>query len=200
MNERKYRQKHSRINKVKRMKQSLKDIELGILAELMKNSRRSDRELARAIGVSQPTVTRTRTRLEKKGYIKEYTMIPDFRALGYTIMGITSLEVSQPVTEERFKEIRKVTLEISEKDPHAALMAVNGLSKGKNRVFISFYEDYSDYVDTMKTAKQMPYVNVDNVESFLVDLNDETNYRLLSISAIAKSLQARLKKKVLSHE
>ena len=37
----------------------LKDVELKLFSELMKNSRRSDRELAKVIGVSQPTVTRT---------------------------------------------------------------------------------------------------------------------------------------------
>ena len=53
----------------------MKDTELKVVVELMKNSRRSDRELARAIGMSQPTVTRTRTGLEKRGIIKEYTMV-----------------------------------------------------------------------------------------------------------------------------
>jgi DNA-binding Lrp family transcriptional regulator len=34
----------------------MKDIELRLISELMKNSRRSDRELAKAIGISQPTI------------------------------------------------------------------------------------------------------------------------------------------------
>jgi len=38
-----------------------KDIEMRLLSELMKNSHRSDRELARTLKTSQPTVTRTRT-------------------------------------------------------------------------------------------------------------------------------------------
>jgi DNA-binding Lrp family transcriptional regulator len=49
----------------------LREVELRLISELMKNSRKSDRELARTIGTSQPTVTRTRNRLEKEGYIKE---------------------------------------------------------------------------------------------------------------------------------
>jgi DNA-binding Lrp family transcriptional regulator len=53
----------------------VKDIELRLIAELMKNSRRSDRELTKIIGVSQPTVSRTIKRLDKEGYIKEYTAI-----------------------------------------------------------------------------------------------------------------------------
>jgi DNA-binding Lrp family transcriptional regulator len=61
----------------------LKENELKILFELIKNARRSDRELAKAIRVSQPTVTRTRTKLEKMGLVKEYTIIPDLRKMGY---------------------------------------------------------------------------------------------------------------------
>ncbi len=38
----------------------LKPIDYKILFELMKDSHRSDRQLAKALGVSQPTVTRRR--------------------------------------------------------------------------------------------------------------------------------------------
>jgi len=68
----------------------MKDTELKVVVELMKNSRRSDRELVRAIGMSQPTVTRIRTGLEKRGIIKEYTMVPDYVQLGFQLMSIHS--------------------------------------------------------------------------------------------------------------
>jgi DNA-binding Lrp family transcriptional regulator len=45
---------------------TLKDVDLKILSELMKNSKASDRQLAKKIGVSQPTVTRRRARLERE--------------------------------------------------------------------------------------------------------------------------------------
>ena len=187
-------------SEMRRMKKPLKDIELRLISELMKNSRRSDRELARVLGKSQPTVTRTRTRLEKEGYIKEYTMIPDFRALGYAIMGATLLEVRGAYTEDKLKEIRKITTKIEESNPRAALLAVNGLGDGKNRLFITFYENYSDHIESMRLTRQIPQVDVESIQSLLVDLNDETNYRVLSMSAIAKHLQTRLEKKALSHE
>jgi len=47
-----------------------------LLSELLKDSKRSDRELAKALGVSQPTVTRNRSRLVKDGVIREFTVIP----------------------------------------------------------------------------------------------------------------------------
>jgi hypothetical protein len=43
----------------------------------------------------------------------------------------------------------------------------------------------------MKLTRQLPFADVDSIESFLVDLGDETNYRLLSMSAIAQHLLKR---------
>jgi len=40
--------------------------------------------------MSQPTVTRTRTGLEKRGIIKEYAMVPDYVQLGFQLMSIHS--------------------------------------------------------------------------------------------------------------
>ncbi|NIO38282.1 winged helix-turn-helix transcriptional regulator, partial [Candidatus Bathyarchaeota archaeon] len=51
-----------------------KELPHQLLRELLKNSKRSDRELAKILGVSQPTVTRTRNRLEKNGMIQDYTI------------------------------------------------------------------------------------------------------------------------------
>ena len=159
----------------------------------MKNSRRSDREIAHAVGISQPTVGRIIKKLEKEGVIKEYTMIPDFTRLGYTIMGATLLEIQSPLGKEKLREVRKVTTKMEDSNPHSVLMAVTGLGIHKNRLFISFYEDYSDYAETTKLARQIPFVNIESVDNFLVDLNDETNYRVLGLSAIAQGLLLRLK-------
>lgn len=57
----------------------------------MKNSKRSDRELSKIVRVSQPTITRTR--LEREGYIKEYTIIPDFAKLGFELLAITFVKL-----------------------------------------------------------------------------------------------------------
>jgi Lrp/AsnC family leucine-responsive transcriptional regulator len=62
---------------------TLREIELRVLSELIKNSRISDRELGKKLRMSQPTVSRIRNKLENEGYIKEYTLIPDFQKLGY---------------------------------------------------------------------------------------------------------------------
>ena len=199
MNERKHGQKDSRTSEMVQLKEPLRDVELRLISELMKNSRKSDRELAKIMGVSPSTVTRARTRLEKTGVIREYTMIPDFCALGYNIMGATRFELRGEPIDERTKETRQTVID-AEDSLRVNLMAVEGLSGDQNRMSVNFYESYSDYDEAMKLLKQVRVVNFDRIDTFLVDLNNKRNYRILSMSAMAKNLQRRLGKKVLSHE
>jgi len=65
--------------------ETLKDVELQLVSELMKNSRRSDRELARSLGVSQPTVSRIIKKLEGKGIIREYPFLEQSETDGFLI-------------------------------------------------------------------------------------------------------------------
>ena len=170
--------------------EKLKDTETKIIAELMKNSRRSDRELAQAIGVSQPTFSRIRKRLEEEGVIKEYTMIPDFRRLGYQIMGATFIKKNETMKNEAKTELRQAVIQTEEKNPHANLMAVNGMGLGKGRMFITLYTNYGSYTEAMQLTKSLPHVDAEGVESFLVDLTDETSYRLLTLKEVARNIQA----------
>jgi DNA-binding Lrp family transcriptional regulator len=156
----------------------------------MKNSRRSDRELAKAIGVSQPTVSRIINKLEKEGVIKEYTMIPDFRKLGYQIMGVTFLTRAETMNKEESAELRSAVTEVEEKNPYASLIAVNGIGLKKGRMFITLYRNYGRYSDAMQLTRSLPHVDAEGLESFLVDLNDESNYRLLTLRQIARNIRA----------
>jgi len=76
-----------------------------LLLELLKDSKRSDREIAKVLGVSQPTVSRMRWRLEEEGWIKDFTIIPDFVKMGYEIMAISSFKskTGKEITERSVK-------------------------------------------------------------------------------------------------
>lgn len=184
-----YEKEESSTSETKRMKKPLKDVELRLIAELMKNSRRSDRELAKAMGVSQPTVSRMIRKLEEEGIIKEYTMIPDFGALGFEIMAQTRFELLEKPLGDREKA-RKTMI-----DKYPAVIAVEGISEKRNRLFVNFYENYSEYAQAMKVLKSLPYIDVEDIDSFLVNLKDERSYRFLSISTLADHLLQRSKKK-----
>ena len=189
----------------------MREIELKILSELMKNSRRSDRELAKAIGSSQPTVSRIRKRLEKEGYIREYTMIPDFAKLGLGIMALTFSHFASPLSEEELEEVKKIyrekTKNVREAEETARLQIVlqeEGTGLGYSGVTVSFHKDYASFVEFMKLAEQnlhvelkdsvkpFPVLQIDKIENFLLNLKDETRYVPLTFANLAKHV-AKLK-------
>jgi len=180
---------------VKAKNKPLKDVELRLIAELMKNSRRSDRDLARALGISQPTVSRMRERLEKRGIIREYTMIPDLRALGYQIMASTRFEISEKPFAGR-EEARQMMI-----NTYPAIIAVEGQNDKWNRLSVNFYQNYTEYSKATTFLRRVPLINADNIDTFLVDLNDKRSFRFLSLSALADRLLQRLEEKeASSHE
>jgi DNA-binding Lrp family transcriptional regulator len=166
----------------------MKDIELKLITELMRNGRRSDRELAKAIGASQPTVTRVRSRLEKEGIIKEYAMIPDFTKLGFEIMAVTFLKFKEEPSAERLKKIREYSKEIEKKKSGAILMAMNGIGLRYDRVFISFHENYASYLKAVDEVRRIPYFEPSQLDSFMINLLDESHFQTLTLSVIANYL------------
>jgi DNA-binding Lrp family transcriptional regulator len=153
----------------------LKPVELRLLSELMKDSRRSDRELAKAIGVSQPTVTRIRAKLEKEKVIREYTMIPDFHKLGFEILAVTFLVVD--------KEPRAQQLERTLSTFQNVLTFEGGLGLKYSHVVVSLHENYSSYAEFEGKIKDS--LAATNSASFLVSLND--GHAFFSFSALAKA-------------
>jgi DNA-binding Lrp family transcriptional regulator len=166
-----------------------KETELKLIVELMKDGRKSDRSLAKAVGVSQPTITRLRGELEREGIIKEYTMIPDFRKLGFEIAAITFLRFVKELSGEEINELRRYSREIQKKRSEAILMAMNGMGLGFNRVFISFHKNYSSYLKAISEVKTIPNVDPSHVESFIISLLDEEHFQPLTLLTIAKYLQ-----------
>jgi len=163
----------------------LKAVELRLVAELLKNSRRSDRELAKVLGVSQPTVSRTMKKLEEQGVIKEYTIVPDFSKLGFQIMGVSFIKLQGSRASSPEDEAEQAG-EVEKSEPYAPVMGVSGQGLGKDRMFITFYKDYGAYLKAMQVTKQLPFIDVDTLDSFLVDLTDKNQYRPLSMSRVSK--------------
>lgn len=173
----------------------MKDTELRIIIELMKNSRRSDRELAKVIGISQPTVSRTIDKLRKEGYIQEFTMIPDFRKLGFQVMSIILSNVKEKVTPEAIDESRRKIRSEEKENPHALLFGYSGMGENSDRASILLNKDYSEYNAFITHAKEHPSVEVGDMHSFIIDLSDKSHYLPLTLSQVAGYLEKRLQKK-----
>jgi DNA-binding Lrp family transcriptional regulator len=118
-----------------------KELSQKLLRELLKNSKRSDRDLAKILKVSQPTITRTRHKLEKSGMIQDYTIVPDFKKMGFEILAVTLIKMRPEFfTPEVFEEAKKYT----QKFPNAIFTAT-GEGMGMTAAIFSFHHDYSDY-------------------------------------------------------
>ena len=87
---------------------TLDEIDKKILAELLKNSNRSNREIAKAIGVSAATVINHIQRLESAGVITDYTVMLDFERLGFELTVIMDVTVSRGKLIETQEEIAKL--------------------------------------------------------------------------------------------
>jgi DNA-binding Lrp family transcriptional regulator len=172
----------------------MKKIELKLLAELLNNSRRSDRDLAKSVGTSQPTVTRTRTRLEKEGYLNEYTVIPDFRKLGFELLALTFVKLKVTLTPEELVRIRKAADERLEKTRYHVLMLERGAGLGFDGVVLSLHGNYASYNDFRNQLRQYPFFEP-NIESFLISLEDKVRHFPLSFKILARHLM-KLEKSV----
>jgi len=146
-----------------------------LLSELMKNSRRSDRELAKAIGVSQPTTTRLRTKLEKEGYIKEYTIIPNFSKIGYTIMALNFVKLDPKLTKNEIEGFLNSHPGTIGKDPFGVVLIQRGMGLGYDAVIVSFHQNYSSYDNFRNYVKHAMGASITEMNVFLINLDEEKN-------------------------
>lgn len=115
-----------------------------LLSELIKDSSRSDHKLAKAIGLSQPTVTRLRNQLEKEEYIQEYTIIPDLAKMGYSIMAIFCIKYKANLKEK----VQKASENTAPQDS-STIFASMATGMGKNAISISLFKNYGEYSNFM---------------------------------------------------
>jgi DNA-binding Lrp family transcriptional regulator len=161
----------------------IKELEKKLLAELLKNSKRSDRELARALGVSQPTITRTRQKIESEGYIRGYTIIPNWKKLGFEIIALTFTKMDPNLLSEEM--IGKVK-EYAAKFPNT-IYATSGEGLGMTGLIISFHKDYRDYAQKLALFRMDWGKYMEDIESF-VAVPGEGEIKELSLSYLANAL------------
>jgi len=157
----------------------MKKIMFSLLLELLKGSKRSDRELAKVLGVSQPTVTRMRNRLVTEGIIKEFTVIPDFAKIGYEIMAISCIKT------------RKVLPDILEKgvqwtNKHSNIIfAARAEGMGKDAVAISLHKNYPDYSNFVTESLRYWGDDIVDYDTMLISLKG-TIAKPLSLKYLAE--------------
>ncbi len=162
----------------------MKDIELKLISELVKNSRRSDRELAKALRVSQPTVSRVRVRLERQGLI-DYSAVPNLAKLGFDIIAVTfgnrDYQKHPEIDIQRAKDF-------AVRHP-GLIFGAFGSGLGHDRIAISIHRNYSDYSKFLQEMRSEWAEIMDIKDSFIVSLKSKEVIQPLSLKHFADQLK-----------
>lgn len=159
----------------------LKSIDYEIISELIRNSRLSDRQVAKKLGTSQPTVTRRRTALEKEGLL-DYTAVPDLRKLGFEILAFTFGKWNyQKYPDTHVEEMKDFVTS----HPGTLFMSP-GSGLGWDRVCVSVHKDYSDYSKVMQDFKAEWGQYCESFSSFIVSLQSDDVLRNLTFKYLGK--------------
>jgi len=153
---------------------------LSLLLELLKDSKRSDRELAKVLGVSQPTVSRMRSRLVKEGVIREFTVIPNFEKMGYEIMAISCIKAKTTMITELEEKAEKWW----KKYPNVIFVS-RAQGMGKNGVMISLHKSYTDYSKFLSESLLEWGDDLEEYDSMLIDLKERI-VKPLSLAYLAE--------------
>jgi Lrp/AsnC family leucine-responsive transcriptional regulator len=164
----------------------MKDIDFKILFELIKNSKISDRELGKILGVSQPTVSRKRTRLEKE-VIDSYTAIPKLEKIGYEILAVTLVKTpSKFASDEHRKNAHDRSMNWLAKQPNV-IMGSECLGMGMSGIMISLHKGYSDLDKFLSDHRSQLGDLLEDVQTFIVNLSGNAYYRKLNFKYLAEA-------------
>ena len=166
--------------------EKLKTIDYKLLWELMKDSRRSDRQLAKALGTSQPTVSRRRSNLEK-GFIDGYTAIPKWDKIGFELVAFNFVKhkikyATPEVREKVFREVEEWMMKQAN-----VILAIEGQGMGWDGIFVSFHKSYSDFAEFMrKHDSELSDLLIDS-QSFISDISPTTIRKPFHLKYLAKT-------------
>lgn len=140
-----------------------------LLHELLKNSKKSDRNLAKTLNCSQPTITRMRKRLEKMGFISEYTIIPNLVKMGFEIAAYTFMNISQygekgGASSKRLAErAHKWILE----NPKIVFASPIEGPGGKNCMMVTMHKNFTDFSEFISDFRSKWPKNIKDIETFI---------------------------------
>jgi len=164
----------------------LKEIDRKIVSELMKNSKQSDRQLGKKLGISQATITRRRKMLEKE-LIEGYTFVPKWEKLGYELMAITFAKIKPVVaTKRRYQAVRERGLKWLMSQPNI-IMAAASRGMGMDAFNIAVFKNYADYDEWFGKFRLEMGDLADDIQSVLVNIRGKEILKPLHFKYLAET-------------
>ena len=156
---------------------SKKSKKIQLLYELLKDSSRSDRELSKAMGVSQPTVSKLKRTLLKEDLIHGFTIIPNYSKMGYNLLAITFVKIKPLLSsyEERKKGHDFVKEWMSNQPNIVFADYCRGMDK--DGLMISFHRSYRYFDKFVKKHNEEIGHLLNDVQHVLVNLAGEESLK-----------------------
>jgi len=141
---------------------------MSLLLEYLRDSNRSDRQIAKVLGVSQPTVSRMRSRLLEEGLVRHFSAIPDFAKMGYEIMAFSFVKFNM----EQVTEIEEKTKEWMQSHPEI-IFSSRAEGMGMDTVTVSLHKNYVEYMNFLIENKKKWRKFMAEAQYILVDLGGD---------------------------
>ncbi len=146
---------------------------MALLQEYLKNSNRSDKEIAKALGVSQPTVSKMKKKLLEEGLVMQFSAIPDLVKMGYEIMALSFVKFNtNEVYNFNMKDVMKLKRRAKDWAESSPCIIFDAKAEGMgiNAVNISLHKDYMAYQEFLRDSKKKWGTMMAEVQFVLVDL------------------------------
>jgi DNA-binding Lrp family transcriptional regulator len=169
------------------LRRTKKSKETSLAKELLRDSSRTDRELARIVGVSQPTVSRTKKLLLNEGIIHALVAVPEFYKIGFELMAVTFVKIKAVLGS---RDVRKRNFEkVKEWMDREKKVIFCGRCNGFNShsFFISIHKNYADFDAFInKHNKELGYELLLELESVLINLDADQQIKPFNFKYLAE--------------
>ncbi len=167
----------------------LKPLDYKILSELMKNAKSSDRQIAKKLRVSQPTVTRRRAILEKEA-IDGYAAIPKLEKLGFEILAFNFARWKPQIRVELMntQEFLKKGRDFLSKHPNT-LFVSSGYGEEGDSISITVHRNYADYSEYLRSVRTEWAEYLLDISSFLINIKGNEILRKFTFKHLADYIE-----------
>jgi len=104
------------------------------------------------------------------------------------LLGLTFVKLRRTLAPEEVEKARKRAQLDLAKSSFGVVMLERGIDLGDDGVIAAYCRDYSDYANHKKKLREYPFLEISDMDGFLISLDDEVHYRPLTLKSLATLL------------
>jgi DNA-binding Lrp family transcriptional regulator len=142
--------------------------------EYLKDSSRSEKQIAKVLGVSQPTVSKLKSKLLTSGIVRHFSAIPALSKMGYEILAFSLIKFNRENVMNNWPEVKNLAKNWIQKHPEI-IFDSRAEGMGIDAITISIHKDYATYKDFLVQSKTTWGKFFSEMNYILVDLQQGIN-------------------------